>query len=156
MVGTRIGTVLPYAGGRFGTGNGRTDQKRGGSEMKQGIHPDYKTTSVHCACGNTFETRSTQDEIHVEICSVCHPFFTGKQRLMDTAGRVERFRQRWGGGESSSDESSEGEDSAGEGAPEDTTASGSAEAPATGSSDAGEAEESGEEKASAGSTTASA
>ncbi len=124
--------------------------------MKQGIHPDYKTTSVHCACGNTFETRSTQDEIHVEICSVCHPFFTGKQRLMDTAGRVERFRQRWGGGDSS-DESSEGEDAAGEGAPEDTTESPAPEAAAaTASSDADEAEESEEEKASAGSTTASA
>lgn len=65
--------------------------------MKQGIHPEYKAVQVHCACGNRFETRSTADDIHVEICSVCHPFYTGKQRLMDTAGRVERFRQRWGG-----------------------------------------------------------
>ena len=68
--------------------------------MKQGIHPEYKATRVHCACGNSFETRSTTDDIHVEICSVCHPFFTGKQKLVDTAGRVERFRQKWGGDKS--------------------------------------------------------
>ena len=67
--------------------------------MKDGIHPEYKTVKVHCACGNTFATRSTQDDIHVEICSVCHPYFTGKQKLMDTAGRVERFRQRYAGTE---------------------------------------------------------
>ncbi|MGH7480613.1 MAG: 50S ribosomal protein L31 [Longimicrobiales bacterium] len=66
--------------------------------MKQGIHPEYKTATVHCACGNAFETRSTLDDLHVEICSVCHPFFTGKQKLIDTAGRVERFRQKWGSG----------------------------------------------------------
>jgi large subunit ribosomal protein L31 len=63
--------------------------------MKQGIHPEYKQATVRCACGNTFLTRSTRDDIHVEVCSVCHPFFTGKQRLMDTAGRVERFRRKW-------------------------------------------------------------
>jgi large subunit ribosomal protein L31 len=63
--------------------------------MKQGIHPEYKQATVRCACGNTFQTRSTRDDIHVEVCSVCHPFFTGKQRLMDTAGRVERFRRKW-------------------------------------------------------------
>lgn len=67
--------------------------------MKQGIHPDYQVATVHCACGNTFQTRSTLKDIHVEICSVCHPFFTGKQKLVDTAGRVERFRQKWGTGE---------------------------------------------------------
>jgi large subunit ribosomal protein L31 len=66
--------------------------------MKAGIHPEYKTTSVRCACGNQFETRSTTDDIHVEICSACHPFYTGKQKLMDTAGRVERFRQRYSSG----------------------------------------------------------
>lgn len=66
--------------------------------MKAGIHPEYQTATVHCACGNTFETRSTASDIHVEICSVCHPFYTGKQRLMDTAGRVERFKQKWGDG----------------------------------------------------------
>ncbi len=69
--------------------------------MKQGIHPEYKQATVHCACGNTFETRSTKEDIHLDVCSVCHPFFTGKQRLMDTAGRVERFRRKWGGGEAS-------------------------------------------------------
>jgi large subunit ribosomal protein L31 len=63
--------------------------------MKQGIHPEYKDTHVSCACGATFETRSTQDEIHVDICSVCHPFYTGKQRLVDTAGRVERFKRKY-------------------------------------------------------------
>ena len=64
--------------------------------MKPGIHPDYRKVTVHCACGNTFETRSTTKDIHVEICSVCHPYFTGRQKLLDTAGRVERFRQKWG------------------------------------------------------------
>ncbi|MGH7554732.1 MAG: 50S ribosomal protein L31, partial [Longimicrobiales bacterium] len=52
--------------------------------------------NVHCACGNKFHTRSTAKDIHVEICSVCHPYFTGRQKLMDTAGRIERFRQKWG------------------------------------------------------------
>lgn len=65
--------------------------------MKKGIHPEYKTVSVHCACGSKWETRSTAKDIHVEICSVCHPYYTGKQRLMDTAGRVERFQKKWGG-----------------------------------------------------------
>jgi large subunit ribosomal protein L31 len=67
--------------------------------MKPDIHPNYKTSTVHCACGNTFQTRSTSDNIHVEVCSACHPYFTGKQKLMDTAGRVERFRQRYAGTE---------------------------------------------------------
>ena len=67
--------------------------------MKEGIHPEYKEITVHCACGNKFATRSTQDDIHVEICSVCHPYYTGRQKLMDTAGRIERFRQKWGGKE---------------------------------------------------------
>ncbi len=65
--------------------------------MKSDIHPKYETARVHCACGNSFETRSTIPDIHVEICSACHPFYTGKQKLVDTAGRVERFRQRYGG-----------------------------------------------------------
>jgi large subunit ribosomal protein L31 len=63
--------------------------------MKQGIHPKYMAATAVCACGNTFETMSTVDEIHVEICSVCHPFYTGKQRLVDTAGRVDRFKKRY-------------------------------------------------------------
>ena len=64
--------------------------------MKDGIHPDYNVLTVTCSCGNTFETRSTTDEIRVEICSACHPFYTGKQKILDTAGRVERFNQRYG------------------------------------------------------------
>ena len=64
--------------------------------MKAGIHPSYNEVRVHCACGHTFQTRSThKNDIHVEICSACHPFFTGKQKLMDTAGRVERFRRKY-------------------------------------------------------------
>ena len=65
--------------------------------VKQGIHPDYHPVTVHCACGNTFETRSTfkGNLIRVEICSNCHPFFTGKQKLVDTAGRVERFQKKY-------------------------------------------------------------
>ena len=62
--------------------------------MKQGIHPDYQMATVHCSCGNTFQTRSTRPELHVEICSNCHPFYTGRQKLVDTGGRVERFRRR--------------------------------------------------------------
>ena len=64
--------------------------------MKAAIHPAYDAVRVHCACGNTFTTRSThKGDINVEICSACHPFFTGKQKLMDTAGRVERFRRKY-------------------------------------------------------------
>jgi large subunit ribosomal protein L31 len=66
--------------------------------MKEGIHPEYKEANVTCACGSTFTTRSTLDTIHVEICSRCHPFFTGRQKLVDTAGRVERFRRKYGDG----------------------------------------------------------
>jgi large subunit ribosomal protein L31 len=65
--------------------------------MKQEIHPAYQDIKVQCACGNTFTTRSTRkDELHIEICSECHPFFTGKQKLIDTAGRVDRFNKRYG------------------------------------------------------------
>jgi large subunit ribosomal protein L31 len=65
--------------------------------MKQGIHPDYHDITVHCACGHQFQTRSTRKgDLHVEICSDCHPFFTGKQKLVDTAGRVDRFNKRYG------------------------------------------------------------
>ena len=64
--------------------------------MKAAIHPDYHEVRVHCACGNSFVTRSTnRGDINVEICSNCHPFFTGKQKLLDTAGRVERFRRKY-------------------------------------------------------------
>jgi large subunit ribosomal protein L31 len=62
--------------------------------MKTGIHPEYMLTHVHCSCGNDFYTRSTQADLHVELCSECHPFYTGKQKLVDTGGRVERFQRR--------------------------------------------------------------
>ena len=62
--------------------------------MKAGIHPEYVLSHVRCSCGNEFYTRSTKPELHVEICSACHPFYTGKQKLVDTGGRVERFRRR--------------------------------------------------------------
>ena len=63
--------------------------------MKAKIHPDYKEVTVVCACGETFVTRSTKKDLRLEICSKCHPFFTGKQKLIDTAGRVERFNRRY-------------------------------------------------------------
>ena len=71
-----------------------TDMKE--EEMKEGIHPMYADATVKCLCGNMFQTRSTRKEINTEICSACHPFFTGKQKLIDTAGRVERFKRRYG------------------------------------------------------------
>jgi large subunit ribosomal protein L31 len=64
--------------------------------MKAGIHPNYVVCKVSCACGNTFETRSTQGTIRVDICSACHPFYTGNQKFVDTAGRVDKFRKRYG------------------------------------------------------------
>ncbi|MDP9238556.1 MAG: 50S ribosomal protein L31 [Chloroflexota bacterium] len=63
--------------------------------MKDKIHPNYVEATIHCACGNTWQTRSTKSDVHVEICSNCHPFFTGQQRIVDTAGRVERFTKRF-------------------------------------------------------------
>ena len=63
--------------------------------MKEKIHPKYEMTKISCACGNVIETRSTAKDIKVEICSACHPFFTGKQKLVDTAGRIERFRKKY-------------------------------------------------------------
>jgi len=63
--------------------------------MKQNLHPEYHEVNVHCACGETWKTRSTKKELRLEICSKCHPFFTGKQKLVDSAGRVERFRKRY-------------------------------------------------------------
>jgi large subunit ribosomal protein L31 len=63
--------------------------------MKADIHPKYQQTKIRCACGNVIETGSTKDNITVEICSNCHPFFTGKQKLVDTAGRIERFRKKY-------------------------------------------------------------
>ncbi len=64
--------------------------------MKKDTHPEYKKTRITCLCGNVIETRSTKEDIHVEICSKCHPFFTGKQKLIDTAGRVQRFQRKYG------------------------------------------------------------
>ena len=63
--------------------------------MREGIHPKYDKSTVVCACGNTFETRSTMDDIRVEVCSKCHPFYTGKQKLVDSGGRVDRFKKRF-------------------------------------------------------------
>ena len=63
--------------------------------MQEGIHPSYETSMVVCACGNTFETRSTKKELHVDICSACHPFFTGKMKFVDTTGRVEKFQRKY-------------------------------------------------------------
>jgi large subunit ribosomal protein L31 len=64
--------------------------------VKEGIHPKYELVEVRCACGNTFKTRSTKSELHLEICAACHPFFTGRQKLIDTEGRVERFNKKFG------------------------------------------------------------
>ena len=64
--------------------------------MKENIHPDYHETTITCACGNVIHTRSTKKDIKVEICSKCHPFFTGKQKLVDTSGRVDMFKKRYG------------------------------------------------------------
>ena len=68
--------------------------------MREGIHPKYTPAKVICACGNVIETRSTRGDFHIEICSACHPFFTGKQKIMDTAGRIERFKTRYAAGTS--------------------------------------------------------
>jgi len=87
--------------------------------MKAGIHPEYGPATVHCGCGNSWETRSTKSELRVEICSVCHPFYTGEQRIVDTAGRVERFRQRYRMPRSGGAQPAEG----GESADAETTAS---------------------------------
>ena len=62
--------------------------------MKKDIHPQYEEATVHCSCGNTFTTRSTKKDLHVELCSQCHPFYTGKQKLVDSGGRVDRFKKR--------------------------------------------------------------
>ena len=77
--------------------------------MKQGIHPEYVDAVIRCACGNSWSTRSTKAEMQVEICSDCHPFFTGEQRIVDTAGRVERFRRRYAKAEQQKQERAERE-----------------------------------------------
>ena len=72
---------------------------KGVTMMKEGIHPQYEKVTVKCACGAEFETRSTKKDIRLDICSKCHPFFTGKQKLVDTGGRVDRFKKRFNMGE---------------------------------------------------------
>jgi len=64
--------------------------------MKTGIHPKYQIATVRCSCGNSFQTRSTKPELHTELCSECHPFYTGKQKMVDTGGRIERFERKYG------------------------------------------------------------
>jgi large subunit ribosomal protein L31 len=64
--------------------------------VKAGIHPEYKAAKIVCSCGNSIETYSTRGDFHVEICSACHPFYTGKQKIVDTAGRVDKFRRKYG------------------------------------------------------------
>lgn len=64
--------------------------------MKDGIHPKYLDSTITCICGNSIKTKSTRGDVHVEICSACHPYYTGKQNIVDTAGRVERFRKKYG------------------------------------------------------------
>jgi large subunit ribosomal protein L31 len=75
--------------------------------MQEGIHPKYEKAVVVCACGSTWETRATRKELHVDMCSACHPFFTGTQKLMDTAGRVERFRRKYGKSTAAPEETAE-------------------------------------------------
>jgi len=65
--------------------------------MREGIHPDYAEANVKCSCGNTFKTRSTKSELHIELCDLCHPFYTGQQKFVDTGGRVQRFADKFGG-----------------------------------------------------------
>jgi len=85
--------------------------------MKSGIHPEYRVVTVTCACGETFQTRSTRDDLRLEICSKCHPFFTGKQKLIDSAGRVERFQKRYKGVIAGGKKKSAGKGAAPAGAP---------------------------------------
>ena len=86
-------------------------QNEGDYIMKKEIHPKYEKARVICACGNTFETRSTKKEIHVEVCSACHPYFTGKQKIFDSAGRVEKFNRRYNLEQESEDENEDQEKS---------------------------------------------
>jgi large subunit ribosomal protein L31 len=83
-----MGRPTPYTG--------RTSRKIWSDEMKADIHPDYVVATVRCSCGNTYTTHSTKADLHVELCNECHPFFTGKQKLVDSGGRVERFQRRYG------------------------------------------------------------
>ena len=78
----------------FGTIKAALDEEN--ASMKEGNHPNYKPTTIRCACGNVIETGSTKQNITVEICSKCHPFYTGKQKLVDTSGRVDKFNKKYG------------------------------------------------------------
>jgi large subunit ribosomal protein L31 len=91
-------SVPVHAETSWSTGRGDPGPTIEEETMKSGIHPDYVETTVHCGCGNTFTTRSTKagGQIHVEVCSQCHPFYTGKQKILDSGGRVDRFRKRFG------------------------------------------------------------
>jgi large subunit ribosomal protein L31 len=80
------------------------------AKMKEGIHPEYMEATVTCACGNTWVTRSTKPQLKVEVCSNCHPFYTGQQKMIDTEGRVERFIRRWGLQERYAEEDTEKEE----------------------------------------------
>jgi len=93
--------------------------------MKNGIHPAYKPVTVTCACGETFVTRSTREDLRLEICAKCHPFFTGKQKLIDSAGRVERFQKRFTKTQDMADKAAAGKAAAGK-APAGKAASGKA------------------------------
>lgn len=117
--------------------------------MKQGIHPDYVVATVVCACGNRFETMSTQEELHVEICAVCHPFYTGKQRLVDTAGRVDRFKRKYGKVAEDEEGESAAEESAAAEAPSEETAEAAAEEPAEEASEETSEEEAAQPEAAA-------
>jgi len=80
-----------WRSGRYGENGGYHAKEK----MKQDIHPEYKTTKVTCACGNEWETRSTQDAIRLDVCSACHPFFTGQQKFINRGGRVEKFKNKY-------------------------------------------------------------
>jgi len=91
-----IHDIIPVAAHGLPPMNPRFKGKRGEIKMKEKIHPKYEKAIVRCVCGETFETGSTKKELRVEICSKCHPFFTGKQKLVDSGGRVDRFKKRFG------------------------------------------------------------
>jgi large subunit ribosomal protein L31 len=74
----------------------KVERRKEVKRMKQGIHPEYKKIQVHCACGNTFETGSVKDELKVEVCSECHPFYTGTQKRVEAGGRIDKFKKKYG------------------------------------------------------------
>ena len=102
--------------------------------MKEGIHPKYVEATVTCGCGATFKTRSTREVINIEICSQCHPFYTGKQKFVDTAGRVEKFKRRYGWGLKKDQESEATDNSTASSDPDKPTESKPSEPPADSSS----------------------